>query len=59
MDPDALLGAMDVSLTVRNIGNQRPPYAAPSSGYLYYVNYDSTNYSPVGRFVSLSISKTW
>lgn len=56
---DSVLGALDIALTARNILNSRPPYAAPSGGYSYYVNYDSTNYSPIGRFVSLSLTKKW
>lgn len=59
MAPDGLLGALDLGLSVRNLLNARPSYALPSGGYAYYVNYDSTNYSPVGRFVSVSVSKTW
>ncbi|WP_242526559.1 TonB-dependent receptor [Novosphingobium sp. KA1] len=46
-------------LSVQNIFNQRPPYAAPTSGYLDYVNYDSTNFSAIGRFISLTLSKDW
>lgn len=46
---------VDVSLSVENLFNTRPPYlrAAP-----YVEAYDSTNYSPVGRFVALSVSKS-
>ena len=56
---DSLLGAWDIALSARNLFNARPPYAAPSGGNSFYVNYDSTNYSPIGRFVSLSITKHW
>jgi outer membrane receptor protein involved in Fe transport len=55
----SVIGGLDIALTVSNILNSRPPYASPSGGESYYVSYDSTNYSPVGRFVSLSLSKRW
>jgi iron complex outermembrane receptor protein len=50
---------LSLILNVQNIFNQRPPYAAPTSGGLDYVNYDSTNFSPIGRFISLTVSKDW
>jgi outer membrane receptor protein involved in Fe transport len=50
---------MSLTLTVRNALNQHPPYAAPSGGLAYYVPFDSTNYSAIGRFVGLTVSKTW
>ncbi|BAK66646.1 TonB-dependent receptor-like protein [Sphingobium sp. SYK-6] len=53
------LGGLALQVSAQNIFNQRPPYAAPSGGYSYYVNYDSTNFSPIGRFVSFTISKDW
>ena len=56
---DTPLGAWDFALSARNLFNARPPYAAPSGGNSFYVNYDSTNYSPIGRFVSLSVTKHW
>ncbi|KMS56019.1 TonB-denpendent receptor [Novosphingobium barchaimii LL02] len=47
------------SLTVntQNIFDKKPPYAAPSGGYTYYANYDSTNFSAVGRFMSITLAK--
>jgi len=44
-----------VSLSVENLFDTKPPYlrAAP-----YAEPYDSTNYSPVGRFVAVSVSKS-
>ncbi|MAM11801.1 MAG: TonB-dependent receptor [Rhizobiaceae bacterium] len=55
----SVLGGMALQLSAQNVFNQRPPYAAPSGGYSYYVNYDSTNFSPIGRFISFTISKDW
>jgi outer membrane receptor protein involved in Fe transport len=53
------LHGINATLSAQNIFNAKPSYAAPSGGYTYYVNYDSTNFSPVGRFVSFTISKDW
>lgn len=53
------LAQLSIILNVQNMFNQRPPYAAPTSGGLDYVNYDSTNFSPIGRFISLTVSKGW
>jgi iron complex outermembrane receptor protein len=50
-----VFGGIGVSLSVANALNERPPYIEPSLPY--YINYDSTNYSPIGRFVSLSVTK--
>lgn len=50
-----LLSQVEVSLSIENLFNTNPPYlrAAP-----FVEAYDSTNYSPVGRFVALSVSKS-
>jgi len=52
-----MLKGVEIGLYVQNLGNARPPYLAPFSDTT--VNYDSTNYSPLGRFVSLSVRKAW
>jgi iron complex outermembrane receptor protein len=54
-----LLGGVGLSLVMRNALDQRPPYAAPSGIAAYYVDYDSTNYSATGRFVGLTVIKSW
>ncbi|MFC6622919.1 TonB-dependent receptor [Novosphingobium panipatense] len=54
-----VLGGLALQISAQNVFNQRPPYAAPSGAYSYYVNYDSTNFSPIGRFISFTISKDW
>lgn len=48
---------LDLSLSVRNLLDDKPPYARPVANY--YVNYDSTNHSAIGRFVSFAITKHW
>lgn len=50
---------VSITLSAQNILNRRPPYSAPTSGQTYYVNYDSTNHSPIGRLISATISKDW
>jgi outer membrane receptor protein involved in Fe transport len=46
-----------VALSVQNLFNKAPSYLAPLAAFV--VDYDSTNYSPVGRFISLTITKHW
>ncbi|TPG48466.1 TonB-dependent receptor [Rhodanobacter glycinis] len=50
-----------LELSAQNLLNRAPPlYAATSVNYANgYAPYDSTNYSAVGRFLSLSLSKHW
>lgn len=51
------LADIDVTLSLQNIFNDKP---APIATSLFYdTPYDSTNYSPVGRFVSLALLKKW
>ncbi|MFT4052960.1 MAG: TonB-dependent receptor [Novosphingobium sp.] len=56
---EGLLSGLGLQASVQNAFDRHPAYAAPSGGYSYYVSYDSTNSSPVGRFVSFTISKDW
>lgn len=48
---------LDLVLSAQNIFDEHPPSIATTS----YIDapYDSTNYSAVGRFVSLSVRKRW
>lgn len=51
------LGGFDLTLSVQNLFNDKPGQIAttlPSDA-----PYDSTNYSPVGRFVALGVTKRW
>jgi iron complex outermembrane receptor protein len=48
---------LTLELSAQNLFNRAPPLYTPISPT--YTPYDSTNYSAVGRFVSLSVSKHW
>lgn len=51
------LSGLTLGLSVQNLLNHAPPlYTAL---YATYVPYDATNYSAIGRFASVSISKHW
>lgn len=47
---------VDVALSMRNLLDRAPPLHQPALA-MYAAPYDGTNYSAVGRFLSLSISK--
>ena len=52
-----VLSGMEFALSFQNLFNRDPPrYAA---AILNRPPYDSTNYSAIGRFVNLSVSKHW
>lgn len=51
------LAGTDIVFGVQNIFNRKPPLIWTS--YVFDAPYDSTNYGAVGRFVSLSLSKSW
>lgn len=46
-----------VQFSIQNIGNERPPYLEPAATNI--APYDSTNYSAMGRFISVSIHGRW
>ncbi len=48
------LDGLRLGITAENLFNKKPPYLAPAP---FAEPYDSTNYSPIGRFVALTISK--
>lgn len=51
------LSGVSIALSIDNVLNREPPlYTPPFSSY---VPYDSTNYSAIGRFVAISLSKHW
>lgn len=52
-----VLAHSEVLLAVTNVANAAPDTIRTAASY--YVPYDSTNYSPVGRLVSLTLSKRW
>ncbi|MCG7349858.1 TonB-dependent receptor plug domain-containing protein [Sphingomonas sp. ACRSK] len=54
---DSVISDLDISVSAQNILNKKPPLYQPLANFI--VNYDSTNYSAIGRYISLSISKSW
>lgn len=51
-----ILHGVAINLSLLNVFNAKPPYIRTTSSIGYH--YDSTNFPTVGRFVSLSISKS-
>jgi iron complex outermembrane receptor protein len=51
------LSNLDLSLSVQNLFNAKP--AGIATSIFTDTPYDSTNFSPVGRFVSLGITRKW
>lgn len=51
------LRGVDVIFAIQNMFNRKPPLIRTTQ--VWEAPYDSTNYSAVGRFVSLSIAKSW
>jgi outer membrane receptor protein involved in Fe transport len=45
------------ALSVQNLLNRAPPLY--TSAFADYIPYDATNYTAIGRFVSISVSKHW
>jgi outer membrane receptor protein involved in Fe transport len=52
-----LLDGVELGLSVQNLTNEAPAVIATS--LFYDTPYDSTNYSPVGRFVAFELVKKW
>lgn len=52
-----IAGGLDLAVTIQNAFNAEPGLIAATR--LYESPYDSTNYSPAGRVVGLSIGKHW
>ena len=48
---------LEFALSIQNLFNREPPTFTTNS--LDIARFDSTNYSAIGRFVSLSVSKRW
>ena len=55
--PAGALSGVEVTLSVQNLLDRPPPLYTPSAYADYTPPYDSTNYSAIGRFISLSVSK--
>lgn len=56
-EEDGWLGGIDIIASVQNLFNDKPDTIATTS--YFHAPYDSTNYSPFGRVVSLTVSKSW
>ena len=54
---EGLLSGLELAVSAQNIFNDKPSLIRTASAH--FTPYDSTNYSPVGRFVSLSATKRW
>ena len=48
---------IEIALAAQNLLNTRPPFLRSLAEY--YVPYDSTNYSAIGRFVSVTVTSHW
>jgi iron complex outermembrane receptor protein len=57
VEAPGLLHGLEVGAAVQNLFNAKPAQIATS--IFYEAPYDTTNYSPVGRFLNLSVSKKW
>ncbi|MGF7170818.1 outer membrane receptor protein involved in Fe transport [Sphingobium xanthum] len=53
----AIFRNTDIILSAQNLFNDKPSYLRVTQ--FYDPPYDSTNYSPIGRFVSFGITKQW
>jgi iron complex outermembrane recepter protein len=49
---------LELALTAQNVLNRAPPLHTPVTAFAV-PPYDATNYSAVGRFVAVSVSKQW
>jgi iron complex outermembrane receptor protein len=54
----SLLSGFVIALSVQNIADRDPPVVA-SAGIAGYLPYDGSNASPLGRVVSLRVTKAW
>ena len=54
---DSHWSGLEFALSMINLFNRAPPLYTPTT--LGNPPYDSTNYSPIGRFLSVSVSKHW
>ncbi|MFC4311044.1 TonB-dependent receptor domain-containing protein [Steroidobacter flavus] len=57
LEREDFLSGVTVALTVENLFNREPPLYTPP--FAAYVPFDSTNYSAIGRFVAVSLTKHW
>ncbi|MBP2278721.1 TonB-dependent receptor [Sphingomonas sp. PL20] len=50
-------GGFELGATINNLFNAKPPIIV--TGSPYETTFDSTNFSPIGRFISISLRKAW
>lgn len=50
-------GGFELGATIDNLFNAKPPLIV--TGSPYETTFDSTNFSPIGRFISVSLRKSW
>lgn len=55
-DLGGALSGLDFTLSAQNLFDRSPPFYTPNAP-LYVAPYDPTNYSAIGRFLSVSVSK--
>jgi len=55
---DGALSGLEFALSANNLFDRAPPQHTITSSY-FLPPYDATNYSPVGRFLNLSVAKRW
>jgi outer membrane receptor protein involved in Fe transport len=56
---DGVLKGVRASFAVRNLFDKDPPYLRYDSRTFVGFNYDSLNTNPLGRFITLQLSKSW
>ncbi|WP_235654640.1 TonB-dependent receptor domain-containing protein [Sphingobium yanoikuyae] len=50
-------GGFELGANMQNVFNAKPPLIVTGSGY--DTPFDTTNYSPIGRFLSIQIRRSW
>lgn len=55
----SIVSGTRVAVAVQNLLNRYPPRVSPFSTSYPNLGYDSTNASPLGRFVSVTLTKEW
>jgi len=56
---DNALSGIRVAVAVTNLFDRQPPHAESPTAQFQGIDYDSTNASIMGRFVSVSVTKDW
>lgn len=54
-----LLSNIRISLSIQNLLDRNPPFVQGTSSVLAGLNYDSVNATPLGRYASLKVTKSW